>query len=98
MFPTDFLVGETCRFSVAIVDAAAVAADPDTLRLRLRDPAGALTTYLYGAAVEIVRSATGAFHADITLAAAGTWVYRWEADTPNPGAAEGSVTVTRSAI
>ena len=98
MSQAEFIDGETCRFSVTLLDIDAAAADPGVLRLLVRDPSGTTTTYTYAADAEVVRSALGAFHADLQLAASGAWVYRWESDAPNPGAAEGTVTVTRSAL
>lgn len=98
MSQADFVAGETCRFSVALADITGAASDPGALRFKLRDPDGTTTTYVYGTDVEVVRSALGAYHADIALASAGVWVYRWESDAPNPGAAEGRVVVQRSSL
>lgn len=98
MSQPDFISGETCRFAVAITDVDATAADPGALRLRVRDPSGTTTTYTYGTDAEVVRSGAGTYRADLSLSIAGTWAYRWESDAPNPGAAEGSVTVERSSL
>lgn len=98
MSQAEIVAGATCRISDAITDIDGVAADPGALRLKVRSPSGTVTTYTYGTDAEVVRSAAGAYHADLALAVAGTWRYRWESDAPNPGAAEGSIVVTASVI
>lgn len=93
-----YTLGEVVRLSVAITDLAGAAADPGVLRLKVKAPAGAVTTYTYGGGAEVVKDSAGHYHADIALAAAGTWSYRWESDAPNPGAAEGALTVQKSRV
>lgn len=67
--------------SVTFLDDAGVAADPDTVELRVLPPDGAEQTYLYSAspAEVIVKDATGVYHADIYLDQPGEWFYFWEA-------------------
>ncbi len=92
----DYLVGETARLSVAITDstaAPAAPADPGVLRLKVKSPNNQVQTYTYGASGEVIRDATGLFHADILLNAPGTWAWRWETDAPNAGADEGTLAV-----
>lgn len=98
MSSNDWIIGQTARLSVAITDAANAAADPGTLRLKAKTPAGVTTTYTYGVGGEIVKDAVGAYHADIALAAAGRWIWRWETDAPNAGADEGELNVRKSRI
>lgn len=91
------MVGAVARLSVVIADINGAAGDPGALRLKIKSPAGVVTTYSYAAA-QITRDGTGAYHADVTLTAAGTWAYRWETDPPNGGAVEGVVDVLRSTV
>ncbi len=93
-----WLIGQTARLSVAITDAAAAAADPATLRLKTKTPAGVIATYTYGVGGEIVKDAVGAYHADIALSESGRWIWRWETDAPNAGADQGALTVQASLI
>lgn len=93
-----YLIGQVVRISVAATDADATAADPGGLALLVKSPDGTITTYTYGTAAEVVRTATGAYHADIALDTAGTWRWRWEATAPNAGADEGALTVLASKV
>ena len=93
-----WLIGETARLSVAITDAAGAAADPGALRLKTKDPAGTVQTYTYGVSGEVVKDAVGSYRADILLATAGRWAWRWETDAPNAGATEGGLSVEPSLI
>ena len=94
----DFVVGEYARLSLALVDFAGNAADPGALRLKTKSAAGTLTTLTYGVDSALVRDGAGLFHADIALTEAGSWYYRWESDTPNPGASEGALQVVASRV
>lgn len=91
-----FKLGQVARVTLAVLDYSRVAADPGTLRLKVKDPAGQVTTLTLGAGV--VKDAVGNYHADVALTTAGAWYYRWEGDAPNPGSDEGQITVRRSAV
>lgn len=69
--------GATVRISAAFT-VAAVATDPTTIALTVRDPAtpAVITTYTYGAA-QITRDSTGNYHKDITVGTAGSWTVHW---------------------
>lgn len=90
------LVGEVARITVSIVDYAELPADPGSLRLKVKMPSGAVTSYTLGAGV--IQDGAGQYHADVALSASGAWLYRWEADSPNAGAVEGQITVRKSAL
>ena len=93
-----YIPGQVAQISVSVFDSAGVAADPGALRLKVKPPTGAVTTYIYGTDVIVVKDSTGCYHADILLTAAGQWAYRWELDAPNAGAAEGVITVQKSRV
>lgn len=92
-----WIIGDAARLSVSITDAAGAAADPSALRLKIKPPSGAVTTYTYGGA-EIVRDGVGLYRSDLLLSAAGWWMYRWETDAPSAGVAEGALEVTQSIV
>lgn len=94
----NYIPGEVTRISVTVMDSAGAAADPGALRLKVKPPAGAVTTYTFGSSAEIIKDAVGRYHADIQLTAAGVWAYRWELDAPNAGAVEGVITVQKSRV
>jgi hypothetical protein len=70
-------VGDTYYATVVARNANGVLTDPDTLTLRVRDPEGTVTTYIYETDDIIVRDATGTYHADVLLDAAGMWAIDW---------------------
>lgn len=94
----EFIVGEVVRLPLSVTDLAGNAVDPGSVTLKIKRGAGAVTAYAYGAAPEIVRDATGRYHADIPVISAGQWAYRWELSAPNAGAAEGVFIVQKSRV
>ena len=92
-----WIIGQVARISVAITDAVDVAADPGGLTLKIKPPAGAVVSHAYGAGV-VLKDATGAYHADITLDQAGQYRWRWEASAPNVGADQGFLHVEASLL
>jgi hypothetical protein len=95
---SDYIPGEVARLSLAVTNIAGAAADPGALRLKVKSPAGAVSTYTYGGGAEIVKDSVGNYHADIQLTTAGLWAWRWELDAPNAGAAEGAINVQKSRV
>lgn len=93
-----YLPGEVAVLNMRAADLDGVAADPGALVLKIRPPVGAVVSYAYGTAAEVVRDAAGRYHADLMLSAAGQWAYRWELSAPNAGAAEGVITVLKSRV
>lgn len=93
-----YLPGEVAVLNMRCAGLDGVAADPGALVLKIRPPVGAVVSYAYGVAAEVVRDAAGRYHADLVLSAAGQWAYRWELSAPNAGAAEGVITVLKSRV
>lgn len=92
-----WIIGQVARLSVAVTDAAGAAADPGGLALKIKTPAGAITTHAYGGGT-VLKDATGAYHADIPLAESGQWRWRWEATAPSAGADQGYLHVAESLV
>lgn len=88
--------GEVARLGVEIFDASGLAADPGALRCIVRSPTGTVSTATYGDVAGPVRDAAGVYRLDVPLGAAGIWAWRWEADAPYAGAAEGELFVRGS--
>jgi hypothetical protein len=61
----------SCRFTVA-----GVLTDPTTVTLKVKDPAGVVTTYTYSGG-QITKDSTGNYHRDLTPSLAGRWYYRY---------------------
>jgi len=69
--------------------------DPTEVTLKVKDPTGTTTTYLYSLA-EVTKSATGVYHKDITLTDTGIYYYRFEGSGAVVSADENSLIVERS--
>lgn len=93
-----FIPGEVARLPIRVTTLGGLLADPGSLTLLIKPPAGVVTSYAYGGAPEVIRDGEGLYHADIPLSAAGQWAYRWELSAPNAGAAEGVITVLKSRV
>ena len=66
-----FQVGDKVRLSAAFTDIDDAAQDPGGVQFKLRAPDGTITTYVYGADVEVVKDSTGNYHVDWLIAVAG---------------------------
>lgn len=93
-----YIPGELARLSLRVADIDGTAADPGALLLKIKGPSGTVATFTYGIGADIVRDGLGAYHADLPLATAGLWAYRWELAAPNAGAAEGVINVQKSRV
>ncbi len=79
--PGRYYPGSTIRMTASFADQDGAAADPDTLVVKLMDPAGVTTSYTYGTDTEVGRSAAGSYYADVTPDVGGRWHLRWIATT-----------------
>lgn len=64
------------------------AVDPTTVSFKFKNPAGSVTTYVYGVDAQLVRSGVGIYYADISLTAPGIWRYRFESTGTGQAAGE----------
>lgn len=94
----NIVIGQAIQITASFTNVNGVLADPSALRLRTRSPAGLITNYVYGASAEVVKDGVGKYHANIAMNLDGKWTYRWEADAPNAGAAEGRIAVKKSIV
>lgn len=94
----DIVIGQAIQITAAFTNVNGALADPSALRIRVRDPDGTITAYQFGAAAEVVKESTGKYHANLAMTKAGNWTWRWEADAPNAGAAEGLIVVKKSIV
>ena len=70
----DDLVRATATFA----NSAGTATDPTTVTVYVKNPAGTLSTYIYGTDAEVVKSATGIFYIDVDCNKAGEWHVRFK--------------------
>lgn len=90
--------GDRPTFSFEVRNYAGVLADPTTLIVKVKNPAGTVTTKTYPTDVEVVRLSVGRFTFDQTLNAEGEWHYRAEATGAIVGAGEQTISVRDSAF
>ncbi len=91
-------IGDRVRVSASFSDEGAAPSDPSPVRLRYRDPAGTVTTLVYGTDSALVRDGVGAYHADLDADAAGTWYYRAEGEATPQASGEARFRVRGSAF
>lgn len=85
------LIRVTAKFKVGTV-----LTDPTTVKVKVKNPAGTITTKTYLTDAEVVKDSAGIYHYDITLNASGSWWYRWESTGAAAGAREYRVQVRPS--
>jgi hypothetical protein len=73
-----YQAGDTYPAQVTVRDDEGNVVDPPTLQLKVRNPAGTVTTYDYPDDAIIVNDSTGIYHADVSLDTAGMWVIAWQ--------------------
>jgi hypothetical protein len=71
--------GQRVRLTAHFTNDEGADADPNVIRLKVKDPTGTVTEYVYPAA-PVVKDDTGNYHADIVPNLAGDWYYRWESE------------------
>lgn len=91
MLYNDWIVGDTARLPLHILDANNVAVDPDSIRLLIKPPGAAIQTI-----DQPTRLSGGIYRHDLALDKKGTWYYRWEVAAPIPSVVEGAINVQPS--
>ena len=92
-----YLQGQAPRFEVTF-EVDGILTDPSSTTFRTRDPAGNVSSFVFGTDVELVRDSAGAFHLDLPLSIGGQWTVRWEGTGTAQGADEYTIQVTPSAF
>jgi hypothetical protein len=71
-----YQVGQLATLSIEFLNGSGALADPATVALTITTPGGVSTTYTF-AGGQITRDATGKYHFDLTVNAAGAWTWQW---------------------
>lgn len=90
---TTYVQGGLLRLTATFKNVKRYAADPDTVTLRVENPAGTVTSYTY-AAEDLVKDGVGIYYYDLDLDTPGQWFYRFEGTGDCQAAAQGGFTVT----
>lgn len=72
-----FDVGDSIRCQGLFRNLSGDLVDPTGVVFKLRTPAGTTTTYTYGTDVQLVKSTTGTYYADVTITESGPHWYRF---------------------
>jgi hypothetical protein len=91
-------IGDTVRVFVEWTDTDGVLIDPTALTFKLQRPGGvSVETYVYPAALGLIRDSAGKFHFDVPVMDSGGHYYRWESAGPiGKGAVENYFKVRES--
>ena len=90
--------GDRVQFTAAFTNLAGAAADPTTIRFKVKRPDLTETTWVYGTDAQVVRDGVGAYHAEVDFDQSGDWTYRWEGTGAVQSAGERAVIVRASAF
>jgi hypothetical protein len=91
-------IGDLVRVSAAFSDVAGAAIDPTNVAFKFKDPAGAVTAYVYATDAALVRDSAGNYHVDVSVDSSGRWHYRWESTGAGQAAEEGQFIVDASGV
>jgi len=88
-------IGSKVRLSVTFT-VGVNPTDPTTVRFKLQKPDNTVVPYVYGVDAALCKSSTGIYYVDLTIAAGGCYLYRFEGVGVCDAAAEGSLLVDSS--
>lgn len=88
--------GDLVRVQGSFTDANSVAQDPTSVYFQIKNPWGSVSAYTYGSNTQVVRSATGVYHVDVSADAVGWWKYRWYSSGAGQASGEGEFRVQES--
>ena len=91
-----YAAGNLIRVSAAFTNSGGSAVDPAAVLLKVRTPAGTVTTYTYGVDAGLVKASTGNYYYDVDASTRGEWTYRWYSTGSGQAAAEGAFTIEAS--
>ena len=68
-------IGDLLRLQATFTSLTGTKVDPTTIILKVKNPAGTITTYTYP--TNIVRSSTGVYYYDYSVLASGVHYFNW---------------------
>ena len=72
-----YKLGQRVRCAVTFT-VSSTNTDPTTVKAKVKDPSGTVTTYTYGTDAALVKDATGQYHLDVDTDENGEWHFRFE--------------------
>lgn len=91
-----YFVGIVVRVAGQLADLDGTPGDPGAVVVKVRSPAGTITTKTYGTDAEVVRVGVGSYTMDVAANLEGIWHYRFESSISRAAASEGRFTVRES--
>lgn len=91
-------IGDVVHCVGTFADRDGQAVDPTTVTFKVRDPTGAITTYVYGTDAQLVKAGVGNYYADVEATASGEWFYRFYSTGNGQAAGETRFGVSESAF
>ncbi|MGH9766104.1 MAG: hypothetical protein ACREAB_01615 [Blastocatellia bacterium] len=91
-------IGDVVRVSATFTNQVGAPVDPGGVTLKVKNPVGVKTSYVYVVDLALIRDSPGNYHLDLEPAIQGVWTYRWEGTAPNKGAEEASFQISESAF
>jgi hypothetical protein len=88
--------GQRVRLTVAFANFLGDAEDPTSVTIKIRTPAGVVSTYTHGVDPELIRDGIGLYWAEIDAETDGIWNYRWAGTGAVKAAVENRFLVTPS--
>lgn len=70
-------LGNIARIKALFLSSSGAPADPSTVKVKIRTPAGAESELTYLTDAAVLRDSVGAYHVDVTLAQVGAYRFRW---------------------
>jgi uncharacterized protein YfaS (alpha-2-macroglobulin family) len=90
-------MGDLVRMSAKFTaTSTGLPVDPSTVTVKVRNPSGAVVTYVFGTDSALVHDGLGQFHVDVPVTAQGVWYYRFESTGSGQAANEQSFFVKAS--
>jgi hypothetical protein len=97
MMPVNqYAEGQRVRCLATFTDYGGALGDPATVTFKFRTPTGLVTSYTFGADLQLVRDSLGTYHVDVDAISDGRWHWRWQSTGAIAGAKEHYFDVTSS--
>lgn len=75
--PREFDIGDDVNLIAEFRNSAGDFVDPSAVNFKVKDPAGVVTTYIYGTNAQLVKDAVGKYRVTIDANKTGFWYYKF---------------------
>jgi len=92
----EYTKGGLLRLTYQCKDINSAPIDPGDFTVKIKDPTGTVSSFIYGTDIEVVRLDTGLFKIDVSLTESGLWHHRAQVSGLGQSAVERSFFVQPS--